>query len=49
MLRWKVNNTIYNNRKEIRQIIGLSEYMREVRRGNIEYLNDAQNFSEEVE
>lgn len=40
MLRWLKNNTIYKNRKELRDIIGISEYKRECMRGNIEFLNE---------
>lgn len=39
MLYYKVNNTVYNNRKELRDIIGLNAYKRECKRGNVIYLN----------
>lgn len=39
MLYYKKDNTVYNNRKELRQKIGLNEYKRECKRGNVVFLN----------
>jgi hypothetical protein len=40
MLYFKTDNTIYANRKQLREKIGLNEYKREVKKGNIVYLAD---------
>jgi hypothetical protein len=40
MLYYKTDNTIYANRKQLREKIGLNEYNREVKKGNIAYLTD---------
>ena len=40
MLYYKTDNTIYANRKQLREKIGLNEYKREVKKGNIAYLTD---------
>lgn len=40
MLKHIPTGQVYSNRKELRDIIGIYEYKREVKRGNIEYLND---------
>ena len=40
MLYYKSDNTIYANRKQLREKIGLNEYKREVKKGNIAYLTD---------
>lgn len=39
MLYYKKDNVIYQNRKELRQKIGLNEYKRECKRGNVIFLN----------
>ena len=39
MLYYKVDNTIYKNRKELREKIGLNPYKRECKKGNIIFLN----------
>lgn len=39
MLYFKKDNTIYNNRKELRQKIGLNQYKRECKQGNVVFLN----------
>ena len=39
MLYYRINNKVYNNRKEIRNEIGLNAYKRECRNGNIIFLN----------
>lgn len=38
MLKYK--GQVYNNRKELRDIIGIYEYKRECKRGNVIFLND---------
>lgn len=43
MLYYKKDNTVYNNRKELRVKIGLGEYKREVKRGNVVFLNPKQD------
>lgn len=40
MLKHIPTNKIYKNRKEIRNEIGIYEYKRECKRGNIKFLND---------
>lgn len=40
MLYYKTDNTIYANRKQLREKIGLNEYKREANKGNIIYLAD---------
>ena len=39
MLLYKVDKTIYGNRKEIRDKIGIYAYKRECKNGNILFLN----------
>ncbi len=39
MLYYKVDNTVYQNRKELREKIGLNPYKRECKKGNIVFLN----------
>jgi hypothetical protein len=40
MLYYTRDNKVYNNRKELRMLIGINEYKREVKRGAIIFLND---------
>jgi len=39
MLYYKVNETFYNNRKELRDVIGINPYKRECKKGNVIFLN----------
>lgn len=39
MLYYRITNTVYNNRKELRDIIGLNKYKRECKKGNVIFLN----------
>lgn len=39
MLFYKKDNKYYKNRKELRDIIGIYEYKRECKRGNIIFIN----------
>lgn len=39
MLYYKITNKVYNNRKELREEIGLNHYKRECRNGNVIFLN----------
>ena len=39
MLYYRITNKVYENRKEIRNEIGLNQYKRECRNGNIIFLN----------
>ena len=39
MLYYKKDNTVYKNRKELREKIGLNPYKRECKEGNIIFLN----------
>ena len=38
MLYYKKDNTIYANRKQLRDKIGINQYKREVKNGNIMYI-----------
>ena len=40
MLYYKTDNTIYANRKQLRDKIGIYEYKRETKRGNVIFLAD---------
>ena len=40
MLYYKVDNTIYANRKQLRDKIGINQYKREIKNGNIMYITD---------
>lgn len=40
MLYYKVDNTIYANRKQLRDKIGINQYKREIKKGNIMYITE---------